>query len=115
MARNFVLKVKRKETPFYSFLYNLIKKINAFNIPSIKCIHLPLYFLDFFIKKFSSRLIRLFWSIPLFKARCTEVGKGLKLPNGIPLVIGGHLKIFLGWSGWISGVYAIWHYIFAYD
>ena len=37
-----------------------------------------------------------FWSIPLFKARCHSVGRNLKLPNGIPLVIGSQLKIILG-------------------
>ena len=36
------------------------------------------------------------WTGPLFKARCTEVGKALSLPNGIPLVVGDHLKIFIG-------------------
>lgn len=33
---------------------------------------------------------------PSFKARCETVGKNLSLPNGIPLIIGSHLKIFLG-------------------
>lgn len=41
-------------------------------------------------------MIHLFWSIPLFKARCYSVGQNLKLPNGIPLVIGSQLKIVLG-------------------
>ena len=36
------------------------------------------------------------WSVPVFKARCEKVGKSLSLPNGIPLIIGSHLKIYLG-------------------
>jgi acetyltransferase-like isoleucine patch superfamily enzyme len=33
--------------------------------------------------------------VPLFKTRCNKVGRGLKLPNGIPL-IQGNLNIYLG-------------------
>lgn len=91
-----MLKIKRKETPFYSYLNYLIKRIFVINIPSIKLIHLPLYYFDFFIRLLVRRLINLFWAVPLFKARCTKVGKNLELPNGIPLVLGNHLKIYLG-------------------
>ena len=91
-----MLKIKRKETPFYSYLNYLIKKIFAINIPSIKLIHLPLYYFDFSIRLLARKLYNLFWAVPLFKARCTKVGKGLILPNGIPLVLGNHLKIYLG-------------------
>ena len=96
MFNKFILKIKRKETPFYSYLNYLIKKIFVINIPSIKLIHLPLYYFDFFIRLLVRRLINLFWAVPLFKARCTKVGKNLELPNGIPLVLGNHLKIYLG-------------------
>ena len=96
MFNKFILKIKRKETPFYSYLNYLIKKIFVINIPSIKLIHLPLYYFDFFIRLLVRRLINLFWAVPLFKARCTKVGKNLGLPNGIPLVLGHHLKIYLG-------------------
>ena len=96
MFNKFILKIKRKETPFYSYLNYLIKKLFVINIPSIKLIHLPLYYFDFFIRLLVRRLINLFWAVPLFKARCTKVGKNLGLPNGIPLVLGNHLKIYLG-------------------
>ena len=96
MFNKFMLKIKRKETPFYSYLNYLIKRIFVINIPSIKLIHLPLYYFDFFIRLLVRRLINLFWAVPLFKARCTKVGKNLELPNGIPLVLGNHLKIYLG-------------------
>ncbi len=36
------------------------------------------------------------WSVPIFKARCTKVGKGLRLPNGIPYIVGDHLRFMLG-------------------
>lgn len=96
MIANLILKIKRKETPFYALLYSIGKFFYSFNLPAIKSIHLPLYYLDRFVKVISGRLIRAIWSIPLFKARCERVGKNLRLPNGIPLIIGSHLKIYLG-------------------
>ena len=92
----FILKIKRKENRFYSFLYKLAKAFYRLNIPTIKAIHLPLYYLDSFIKVIFKKFFHTFWSIPLFKARCEKVGRNLSLPNGIPLVNGSHLKIILG-------------------
>lgn len=93
---NFILKIKRAETPFYAFLHRFIKSVKRVNIPSIKVIHLPLYYMAKSINKLVKKIIHLFWSVPVFSARCTKVGKGLQLPNGIPLVAGDHLKIYLG-------------------
>lgn len=96
MFDKFILKVKRKETNFYAFLYRFIKGINSFNLPSIKVIHLPLYYFDYFLRVSTKKIFNTIWSVPLFKARCERAGKGLYLPNGIPLIIGSHLKIYLG-------------------
>lgn len=93
---NIILKIKRAETPFFAFLHRTIKGILRFNLPSIRCIHLPLYQLFRFFQVLGNNVLRKLWSIPVFSARCTEVGKSLSLPNGIPYVIGGHLKFFLG-------------------
>lgn len=92
----FILKIKRQENRFYSFLYKLGKTFYGFNIPTIKPVHRPLYYLDSFIRVLLKRFIHTIWSIPIFKSRCEKVGKNLQLPNGIPLVIGPHLKIYLG-------------------
>lgn len=96
MLANVILKIKRKENSFYAFLYRLGKAVIRFNIPSLKPIHLPLYHLDYMIRLAVNWIIGVFWSVPLFKARSEEVGRNLHLPNGIPLIIGSHLKIFLG-------------------
>lgn len=92
----FILNIKRAETPFYAFLYRSIKSVQSISIPSIKIIHLPLYYISVSIKAFFFSLLHAVWSVPVFSARCTQVGKGLKLPNGVPLVVGGNLKIYLG-------------------
>lgn len=96
MLSKFILNVKRRETFFYGILYKFGKFIITFNLPVVKIIHLPLYHLNYLTKVVTKRIIHIFWSTPLFRARCSNVGKGLKLPNGIPLVVGGHLKIYLG-------------------
>lgn len=92
----FILKIKRKETPFYAFLHKAAKTTMRFNFPMVRWIHLPLYYFDYFIKIAVKGGFIFFWSVPLFKARCQAVGKNLHLPNGIPLILGSHLKIFLG-------------------
>jgi acetyltransferase-like isoleucine patch superfamily enzyme len=96
MISSFILKIKRRENSFYALLYELAKRVRSFNIPTIKIIHLPLYYFDYAVKVSASWAIQTFWSVPLFKARCETVGKNLRLPNGIPLIIGNHLKIYLG-------------------
>jgi len=96
MLNSFIIKVKRKENNFYRAIYNLGKFIIYINFPSIKWLHFPLYNLHVFIKSTYRWIIHFFWSVPVFKARCDKVGKNLRLPNGIPLVTGSNLKIFLG-------------------
>lgn len=96
MLEQFILKIKRRENAFYSFLYRIGKTILTFNLPSVRFVHLPLYYFDYFVKAALRRVLHVMWSLPLFKARCCSVGKGLSLPNGIPLIIGSHLKIDLG-------------------
>ena len=91
-----ILRIKRQDGAGYALVYRILKYLFTFNIPTIRFIHLPLYHLDVFLKLAVARFIHIFWSIPLFKARCHSVGRNLKLPNGIPLVIGSQLKIILG-------------------
>lgn len=96
MFDKFILRIKRKETPFYAFLYRLAKSMNSFSLPCVRPIHLPLYYFDYFVKISARKLINMVWSVPIFRARCERVGKGLSLPNGIPLIQGSHLKLYLG-------------------
>lgn len=91
-----VLKIKRRENVFYAALYHAAKSFYAFSLPSVRPLHLPLYYLDRLIKETAARFVQTVWSVPLFKARCAEAGRGLRLPNGIPLVTGNHLTIKIG-------------------
>lgn len=91
-----ILKIKRRETPTYDLIYRCLTSVRTFNVPSIKWIHLPLYHLDQFVRRTTRWFISVAWHVPLFKARCEKVGVGLKLPDGIPYLIGGHLRLRLG-------------------
>jgi serine acetyltransferase len=96
VINQFILKIKRKETPFYSFLHRTAKAVMGINFPMIRWLHLPLYYFDYLVKITVKGGFEFLWSVPLFKARCQAAGKNLHLPNGIPLILGSHLKIFLG-------------------
>jgi serine acetyltransferase len=92
----FFLKIKRQENFYYAQLYRVGKWVLGINLPVINIIHRPLYSFDRLLRNCSRYLYHLFWSVPLFKSRCELVGKNLCLPNGIPLVIGSHLRLLVG-------------------
>jgi len=96
MISRIILKIKRKENNFYALLFKLAKSVGSLQIPSIRLIHLPLYYIDHSTRIFISKIVQMLWVIPLFKARCKTVGYNLRLPNGMPLIIGSHLNIYLG-------------------
>ena len=91
----FLFKVRRRESFFYSKLKDILLFIIHFNVPSPKFIFRPVWGLLVFWR-FSSQLIfeKLFY-VPIFKARCERCGTGLSVQNSIPWVE-GHLKIRIG-------------------
>lgn len=90
-----VVRIKKRETPLFDLLYRVAKGILTFNFPCIKIIHLPLYHIRAFVLNTFNTAYQCIWTVPLFKSRCVECGPRLKLPNGMPLVL-GHLKLFIG-------------------
>ena len=95
MIRNLIVKIKRKETPFSKMLYDIADTVRRSNFPCIRPIHLPLYYLRIGVLNFFIWCKHTLWDIPLFKSRCKMAGKGLRLPNGQPLVM-GNLELELG-------------------
>jgi len=94
---SFVLKIKRRETPSYRFLYDLTKRTISANLP------LP-HFLNPFLRMLYSThegtlfalrwLTSYFYREPLFRGRCESIGKRFTLTK-MPFVV-GHAKIYLG-------------------
>lgn len=92
---DFLFKIRRRESPFYSKLKDILLGLIHFNLPAPKFIFRPIYEL-LILWRFSSHFIveKLFY-IPVFKSRCAQCGKGLCLLHGIPW-IEGQLKIRIG-------------------
>ena len=95
MFDSFQLKIRRRETPFYAFLYRTAKGIRCFRIPAVKVIYVPIAVIRGFLMELTSNLLRIFYYEPLFRVRCAKVGKRLMLVGGLPLVQ-GQLKIYIG-------------------
>ena len=94
----FKAKIRRQETPFYSLLYRIAKRIRGIEAPYIRGWHDLLYY----EKSFRVNAWRTFWRIlyhqPLFRSRCVECGKGLHIfhsGQGLPCVE-GDIKIYIG-------------------
>lgn len=95
MIKQFIKRIKRRENSVSRTLYNTFTSLRKFNMPSIKIFHLPLFYLITFFKNSIITLKHKFYDEPVFKAQCVKVGKGLKLPDGLPYII-GDLKIIIG-------------------
>ncbi|ODS33236.1 MAG: galactoside O-acetyltransferase [Candidatus Scalindua rubra] len=93
--KEFGVRVRRRETPFYDRIYRAAKSLRKFEIPSIS----PLYSFLYYERKTRlnlwNNIIRVFYYTPMFKTQCKNVGKGLYLINGIPLIT-GNLTIEIG-------------------
>ena len=93
--KQFLLHIRRRETPFYDWLYRFLKKVRTINIPVIKPLHCFLYTERRVRLTLWRGFIQLFYYEPLFKSQCEAVGNGLNLIGGIPLIT-GNLNMVLG-------------------
>ena len=99
----FSLKVRRRETPAYDRLYRILKRIRSVTIPVVKPLHGFLYAERLVRRNLWHFITHFIYYEPLFKSRCTTVGRGLKLYGGIPQII-GHLKLCCGENVILHGV-----------
>ncbi|MBJ6727100.1 DapH/DapD/GlmU-related protein [Geomesophilobacter sediminis] len=93
--QDIVLKIRRRETPFYNRLYLWGRALRRFEVPVFRPVYRMFQGERALRHIVLSNLFRIFYHTPLFKLRCGSVGKGLYLIGGQPLVM-GHLKINLG-------------------
>jgi acetyltransferase-like isoleucine patch superfamily enzyme len=96
MLNRFVLRVKRGDGRLYALLKKIAIRVLRFNLPVVRPIHYSLYYIDRWTRGVFWYLVHTLWCVPLFKARCEKAGKNLQLPDGMPFVVGSHLKIFVG-------------------
>lgn len=92
MLQDIILKIRRKETPFYEKLYTLAKIGRNFEIYPVKPIYQLLRYERSLRLTCWSNLARVFYHTPIFKLGCQRVGNGLYLIGCIPQVM-GHLRL----------------------
>lgn len=103
MLSKIMLKIRRRESPVYDWLYRKAKIIRRFEVPPVKLVYQLLAW------ERSTRLAcwntftRVFYYTPIFKLHCKIVGKGLFLIGGMPLVM-GHLRLNIGEDVTLHGV-----------
>jgi acetyltransferase-like isoleucine patch superfamily enzyme len=88
-------KIRKRESPFYSSLKDLLLRIIDFDLPAPRVIFRPLYELVILSRFLFGIVLQKLLYVPIFRSRLSQCGKGLTLPNGIPWVE-GHLRIHVG-------------------
>jgi len=87
-----ILKIRRKETPFYSRVNRFLKAVMRLEMPLIRPVHGFLYRERLFrITAFRWLGVKLYYE-PLFKSQCLRVGNNFRIVRGklqgIPLILG---------------------------
>ena len=97
MLEQFVLKIKRADTPFYRALKNIAKGVMLSTLPLPRFLH-PLLGLLFNLQAGVVGGFRwafsYFWREPLFRGRCVSIGKRFRLTR-MPFIM-SHAKIYIG-------------------
>ena len=102
---DFILKIKRGETPVYRTLRRIARGIMSpppVPVPGfLKPLLRVVYEAHFGVILAVRTLVTMLYSQPIFTARCVSVGKRLHL-DGLPFVY-GHVEIYIGDHVWLGG------------
>ena len=105
---DFVLKIKRAETPFYSSLKRLARAVIYFDLPlgrSWGLLLRPIFITQHIVIAVFRRFLAVVYYGPVFKSYCAACGDHLSLE--LSPAVSGPVKIFLGNQVCISGELAI--------
>lgn len=103
MLQDLMLKVRKRESPFYERLYRTAKALRRFEVPVFKPIYQILSWERSLRLTAWKMVTRVFYYTPIFKLRCHRVGRSLYLSGGLPLILGG-LRLDIGDDVRIHGV-----------
>lgn len=95
---NLQLKIRRGETPVFRLIRGVLKGILRLNVPVPRLLHPVLCFLyelHFLGVAVFRRALVVLYREPLFRSRCTSVGRHLRLDSELPFVL-GHADIRIG-------------------
>lgn len=102
---NLKLKIRRGETPFYRSLRDFVRAVLQSNLPLpgfLKPALRGLYELHYLVLVLFRRMMVYFYREPLFRSRCTSVGRNLNIYMYLPYVE-GHAEIYIGDHVTITG------------
>jgi acetyltransferase-like isoleucine patch superfamily enzyme len=99
-----MVKVRRKETPFYARLHEWAGALRSIHMPVIPGLHHLLYAERRLRRTSWDTVLRVAYYEPLFKTRCERVGKNLRLIGGLPLLMGNPIRLTIGDNVTLSGV-----------
>ncbi|MEX2575830.1 MAG: acyltransferase [Halofilum sp. (in: g-proteobacteria)] len=88
-------RIRRRETPFYDWLYRTAKRLRALDMPPVRAIYGPLRSEREVRRTAWAGLTRFLYHEPIFRTYCAQCGKGLHLIGGIPQVF-GDLRLEVG-------------------
>jgi len=94
---SFILKIRRKESPFYRFLNAVASAFRTANLPLPRFMNPALrvlYSLHMALMGTLRRSATFLYREPLFRGRCESIGKRFTLSK-LPFVI-GHTRIYIG-------------------
>jgi acetyltransferase-like isoleucine patch superfamily enzyme len=106
VANGLLNKIRRRETPFYDFLYRFAKSLNHLQMPVpdfLRPLFRGFYVLHFAVRELIWKLLRFFYWGPIFRARCESVGKNLMLTL-LPDVR-GHVRLYVGDNVHLNGFF----------
>jgi acetyltransferase-like isoleucine patch superfamily enzyme len=87
-SHSFIDKIRRKESPFYAFLHDFYKTIINIDIKLPRSV-VAMLLLERRLRRMSWSMFKnKFYCEPIFRYRCTKIGKNLKLEADIPVIIG---------------------------
>ncbi len=101
-VKNFIDKIRRRETRFYDFLYRILRFVLAFHLPTNRfflTLGRLLFYLHVFVRESSRRVLTILYYEPMFRGRCERVGDVISM-EALPyiagqgrLVVGDHVTI----------------------
>lgn len=102
LIEGFIVKVKRRETPFYRTVFRLGQSLRRAEMPMPERLANGLYYLHKTAVNLQSQFLRATYYQPLFRSRCVSCGENLSVALALPY-IEGDLKIHIGDNCTING------------
>jgi len=108
LIHDFILKIKRAESPFYARLKRIGRAVLTFQIPIPRFLD-PLYKAILFLRllryETAEKLSVTFFRYPITRILCTSIGKRLRMEQ-VPSV-SGNPKIYIGDDVYLSGTLSV--------